>query len=210
MQDGMTEDASDRDLALAAAGGARAALGVLLDRHYDRIYRLSWRLTGSRTDAEDVTQEVCIKLATAIRSFRGESEVSTWIWRIAHNAATDVLRQRQRISVLAPAEMMALVDREDLVSPKVEHVDGGEQLWAAVRKLSGQQQEAVLLVYGEEKSHAEAAGVMGCSEKTVSWHLHEARKRLKKLLAAPPDGQGANSVQAAPLHPQASKAGLEP
>lgn len=205
------EDASDRDLALAAAGGTRVALAALLDRHYDRIHRLAWRLTGSRADAEDVAQEVCIKLATAIRGFRGESEVATWIWRIAYNAATDLLRQRQRTTVLGPSEMMPLVDAAvagaggQWSSPEAR--DEGDRLWAAVRRLSGQQQEAVLLVYGDGKSHAEAALALSCSEKTVSWHLHEARKRLKTLLSENPDDQPA---QASALALKASRVGPKP
>lgn len=225
MHDGMKDDISDRDLALAAANGARSALAALLDRHYDRIHRLAWRLTGSRPDAEDVAQEVCVKLAAAIRSFRGDAEFSTWLWRIAHNAATDVLRQRQRITVLEPSEMMSLVDGNSgevaavqwtaeapsaVAKWATEARDDHDALWAAVRRLSGQQQEAVLLVYGEEKSHAEAAAVMGCSEKTVSWHLHEARKRLKKMLGAGSEGQSLSSVQTTGATPKTAKLGLKP
>jgi RNA polymerase sigma-70 factor (ECF subfamily) len=58
------------------------------------------------------------------------------------------------------------------------------ELWQAVHRLPQQQRDAVLLVYGEDMSHAEAARVMGCQEKTVSWHLHEAKKRLKSALQA--------------------------
>jgi RNA polymerase sigma-70 factor (ECF subfamily) len=176
----LTDDMSDEDLALAAASGGREAFAMLIERHYERIHRLAWRLTGSRPDAEDVAQEVCVKLATAIRSFRGEAAFSTWIWRIAHNAATDFLRQRQRMMPTEASELMTLVDAS---GQTLEPVESGEDgLWAAVRRLSGQQREAVTLVYGEDMSHAEAAVVMGCSEKTVSWHLHEARKRLKSIL----------------------------
>jgi len=176
----LTDDTSDEDLALAAANGGRNAFAKLIDRHYERIHRLAWRLTGSRSDAEDVAQEVCVKLATAIKSFRGEATFSTWIWRIAHNAATDFLRQRQRMTPTEASELMALVDASDAAPEPGEAGDDG--LWAAVRRLSGQQREAVTLVYGEDMSHAEAAAVMGCSVKTVSWHLHEARKRLKSIL----------------------------
>mgnify|MGYP003526529980 FL=1 len=63
-----------------------------------------------------------------------------------------------------------------------------ELLWEAVRQLSEKQRDAVLLVHGEGLGHGAAAAVMGCSESTVSWHIHEARKRLKKMLVA---GQGA-------------------
>jgi RNA polymerase sigma-70 factor (ECF subfamily) len=58
------------------------------------------------------------------------------------------------------------------------------ELWRAVRSLPDQQRDAVLLVYAQDLSHGEAAALMGCSEKTVSWRLHEARKRLRILLEA--------------------------
>jgi RNA polymerase sigma-70 factor (ECF subfamily) len=57
-----------------------------------------------------------------------------------------------------------------------------ESLWAAVRKLPDKQRDAVLLVYGEGLSHATAAEAMAISETTVSWHIHEAKKRLKVLM----------------------------
>lgn len=191
-------EGSDRELARRAAAGEAEAFARLLDRHYDRIHRLAWRLTGSRTDAEDVAQEVCVKLATAVRTYRGDADVGTWIWRITYNAATDVFRARQRISTLEPSEMVTLVD--GLARTSGPHaVMGGQysstsdgqgatsgdaigEVWEAVNRLPGQQRDAVLLVYGEEMSHAQAAEVMGCSEKTVSWHLHTARRRLKTML----------------------------
>ncbi len=173
-------DGSDQELAVQAAAGDAAAFARLVERQYDRIHRLAWRLTGTETDAEDVAQDVCIKLGTAIRAFRGDAEVSTWIWRITYNAATDVLRQRQRIKPFEPSEMMRLIDAPLTITPEADTEP--HQVWARVQELPPKQRDAVLLVYGEEMSHAEAATVMGCSEKTVSWHLHEARKRLKTML----------------------------
>jgi RNA polymerase sigma-70 factor, ECF subfamily len=171
-------DRTDQELAARAAGGCAAAFAALLERHYDRIYRVAWRLLGRQADAEDVAQEVCIKLASAIRSWRGEAEFTTWVYRITCNRALDELRARQRIVALPPSNMQAMIDAP------VESFDAVEQkeLWTAVRSLPDQQRDAVLLVYGEDLSHAEAAHVMACSEKTVSWHLHEARKRLKAML----------------------------
>lgn len=175
-------EVSDRELAVRAAAGDAAAFGTLLERHYDRIYRLAWRLVGSRDDAEDVAQDVCVKLATAIRGWRGEAELSSWIWRIAWNAATDMLRARQRTRATDPSEMASLAEAPIPVTPE-DRVEG-QELWQAVRALPPQQRDAVLLVYGEDMSHGEAAAVLGCSEKTVSWHLHAARKRLKTMLEA--------------------------
>ena len=62
-----------------------------------------------------------------------------------------------------------------------------EELWAAVRRLPDKQREAVTLVYGEGLGHAAVADVMGVAEATVSWHVHEARKRLKQMLLAGED-----------------------
>jgi RNA polymerase sigma-70 factor (ECF subfamily) len=75
-----------------------------------------------------------------------------------------------------------LVDGASGETPESAVLD--QELWQAVRALPEQQRDAVLLVYGEDLKHAEAALIMGCSEKTVSWHLHEAKKRLRKTVQA--------------------------
>lgn len=170
----------DSELAGRAAKGDRTAFGTLIERHYDRIFRMCWRWTGNRATAEDAAQEVCVKLAQAIRSFRGDSSFATWAYRIAFTTATDHLRAAQRLRVVEPSQMMGLVDQATSATPETEMI--GAELWQAVRGLAPQQRDAVLLVYGEDMSHAEAAAILGCTEKTVSWHLHEARKRLKAEL----------------------------
>lgn len=174
--------ARDEELARQAAAGDRAAFAALVEDQYDRVYRMAWRWSGGRETAEDIAQEVMVKLATAIRSFRGESKVSTWIYRITYATAIDALRARQRIVTLAPPDMMALTDGAIATTPEDDYL--GRELWEAVRTLPEQQRDAVLLVYGEDLSHAEAARIMDCTEKTVSWHLFEARKRLRIKLEA--------------------------
>lgn len=177
---------SDDALARAAAVGDEAAFEALIERYYDRFHRLAWRWCGNATDAEDVAQDVCVKLGQAICGWRAEAAFSTWAYRIVYTTATDRLRARQRIRLVEPSKMMMLVEAQsDLAAqPSAEvHVLHGE-LWDEVRRLPDQQRDAVLLVYGEDMNHAEAAAVMGCSEKTVSWHLHEARRRLQVALRA--------------------------
>lgn len=175
------DQTSDGDLARRASQGDRDAFGRLVARHYDRIFRLAWRWTGKRAAAEDVAQDTCVKLATAIRSFRGEASFATWATRIAYTTACDHLKAAARVHLLPPADVMSLAE---MAAETPEDDTLGAELWTQVRQLPGQQRDAVLLVYGEDMSHAEAAAVMGCTEKTVSWHLHEARKRLKVSLAA--------------------------
>lgn len=175
------EETGDGELARRASLGDRVAFASLIARHYDRIFRLAWRWTGRRATAEDVAQDTCVKLAAAIRTFRGEAAFATWATRIAYTTACDHLKAARRVELLAPADVMSLVET---TAGTPEEDTLGAELWTQVRALPGQQRDAVLLVYGEDMSHAEAAAVMGCTEKTVSWHLHEARKRLKLSLAA--------------------------
>ncbi|WP_281802965.1 RNA polymerase sigma factor [Methylocystis echinoides] len=178
----MPGEDGDSDLAQRAAAGDRAAFATLAARHYDRVHALAWRWCGARAEAEDVAQETMEKMARGIRGFRGDCAFSTWAYRIAYTTAVDHLRARARIVPLAPSQMQPLA--EGGADDPPEDVAMNSALWRAVRALPEQQRDAVLLVYGEDMSHAEAAATMGCAEKTVSWHVHEAKKRLKILLEA--------------------------
>lgn len=178
---------TDETLAVRAASGCRASFASLVERHYDRIYRMAWRWTGTRERAEDIAQDVCVKLAGAIRGYRGDAAFTTWLHRIAYTTMVDQLRTTQRMVALEPSEIVRLVDdgaQSDSAEDALIVTDGTRELWTAVRALPPQQRDAVLLIYGEDMSHADAAALMGCSEKTVSWHVHEAKKKLKRSLKA--------------------------
>ena len=170
------------DLVYAAAGGCAAAFAALIDANYDRIHAMAWRWAGNGPDAEDIAQDVCIKLGKAIREFRGEAAFTTWLYRITYNAAIDHLRARQKTLATEPSQIVKLVDRPSDITPETKVM--GAQLWDQVRALPPQQRDSVLLVYAQDLSHSEAAQILGCSEKTISWHLHEARKKLKATLEA--------------------------
>ncbi|MFC3072584.1 RNA polymerase sigma factor [Shinella pollutisoli] len=167
----------ETELVERAASGDRDAFARLIESRYDFIHAVAWRWCGDRQDAEDVAQDVCIRLATAIRGFRSASRFGTWLYAVTLNAARDQLRKRRRAEWREAAYL-----REQAVLGCGEAEDDGEALWRAVRQLPDRQRDAVLLIYGEGLSHAAAADVLGCAETTVSWHVHEARKRLKVLL----------------------------
>ena len=171
--------AADDSLAQLAAAGDAAAFDRLIERHYDRFHRLAWRWCGNTGDAEDVAQDVCVKLASILRSFDGRSAFTSWLYRVTLNAVRDMQRARSRrgrnvdrYAEVAPDEY--LPDQEDSAAAK--------EMWDAVRRLPDQQRDAVLLIYAEGMSHAEAGVIMGCKEATVSWHVHEAKKTLRGLL----------------------------
>jgi RNA polymerase sigma factor (sigma-70 family) len=168
-------DDPDADLLAGALAGERGALGPLLERHYDRIHGLAWQLTGSRADADDIAQDVCCTLVERIGSFRGESRFITWLCGIVFNACRDHHRRRrsfsgfaQRLSVLAG--LTRGPDGRDL----------HDAMWvkSAIAGLPAAYRDTVVLVAGQQLTHAEAAAILGVAEATVSWRLHEARRML--------------------------------
>ena len=173
----MTGDERDPDgsLVSAAIGGDRDAFGELLHRHYDRIHAIAWQMTGSRADADDIAQDVCCLLVEKIGSFRGEAKFSTWLCGIVVNCCRDHHRRRrsfqgftQQLTVLAG--LARGPDGRDL----------HDQVWidSAIGRLKPAYRDTVTLVVGQQLTHAEAAEVLGITESTVSWRMHEVRRIL--------------------------------
>ena len=168
-----------RALVVRAQNGDAEAFAELIEDHYDLIHRTAWKWCGNRDDAEDIAQDVCVKLGRAIAGFDGRSAFSSWVYRITLNAVRDMQRAGKRRGKYADA--YAEISPEDQPAEQ-EEAATSSQLWAAVRQLPEKQRDAVLLVYAEELSHAAAAEIMGIKEATVSFHVHEARKTLRGLL----------------------------
>lgn len=170
---------SNNDLVRRAAGGDRAAFAALVGEHYDFMFRTAYKWCGNRADAEDVAQDVCVRLARALGSFDGRSAFTSWLYRVVLNAVRD--RQRQGARRAKQADALREVSASD-VAPDQESAVAERQLWDAVRRLPEKQRDAMLLVYAEERSHAETAQIMGVKESTVSWYVHEAKKALKDMI----------------------------
>lgn len=176
LQSGETPDGV---LVARARDGDRSAFGDLVSRHYDFVYRIAYRWCANRADAEDIAQEVCARLGRAIRDYRGGGAFTTWLYTLTLNAVRDMKRKSARES----AKLGAFGEQARLAGDGDSRAEAATQeLWEAVRALPDKQRDAVLLVYGEGLGHAAAAEVMGISETTVSWHVHEAKKRLKTLM----------------------------
>lgn len=168
-----------KSLVARAAGGDRAAFAELVSAHYDMIYRTAYKWCRSAPDAEDVAQEVCVKLAGVLKSYDGRAAFSSWLYRITLNAVRDMQRKRSRETRRADALAEVAPD----AAPADQEDDmATSELWQAVMALPEKQRDAVMLVYSEEMSHAEAGEVMGCKPNTVAWHIHEAKKALKGLM----------------------------
>ena len=174
------DERTDDALVRRAAAGDREAFAELLNRHYDRIYRVAVRVLGDAEEAADLAQDVCVGLPAKLATWRGESRFETWLYRVVVNAARDALRRkavRQR-SERSYAELDALERTGD---------DAGKcaSAWLrrALARLSDDLRMTVSLVLEEGLRHAQAGEVLGVSESTVSWRMHEVRRRLRALAA---------------------------
>ncbi len=178
----MMDKPIDTELIERASGGDRRAFELLAKRHYTLVYRAAYKFTGSREDAEDVAQEVFMKLGRAIYHFRGDSSFTTWLYRITVNVVRDFQRgeARKRTREGAYIEEKRY---EELGAVRDDNPVSAARLYREVKGLPVKLIDAVILVYSEGLSHGEAAVTLGCAEATVSWRLFQARKKLKKIFA---------------------------
>ncbi len=186
----MKKNNNDDDLASRAASGDGAAFRELLNRHYDRVFRVVYSVLRNTSDAEDVTQEIWAALPLKLRQWRGKAKLTSWLHRIALNAAKDFLRKsasRAR-TVEGYAEMESLT--------RAETKDTQRRLtWlqSALELLSDDLRETAVLTLSEDMNFAQAAEVLGVAEGTVAWRMSEIRKRLK-ILATKDNGIGQEAL----------------
>lgn len=170
-------DGTDEELAAAAAAGEGAAFAALLERVYDRLFGLCFRLTGARAEAEDLTQDICAALPAKLAQFDGRSKVTTWLYRVAVNAAHDRRRRQATHAKAADGWGDWEVARQASIS---ETADRTTWLMTAMTTLPPDLRDTLALVL-DDLTHAEAAQILGVSEGTISWRVSEAKKRLRAL-----------------------------
>jgi len=171
-------DTSDEALAVAAADGDREAFTTLLTRHYDRLFAFSFRLMGTRDQAEDLTQDICAALPGKLRGFRGEARFTTWLYRVAVNASHDRRRRRATRTKAADGWGDWEVNRQATMR---ENREGLDWLTQAMQALPDDLRDTVALILGEEMKQAEAARVLDVSEGTIAWRMSEVKKRLRAI-----------------------------
>lgn len=173
----MRMTSSDSELARAAGNGDAAAFTALLERRYDGLFRLCFRLTGSKPEAEDLTQDICAALPAKLHSFQGDAAFTTWLYRIAVNAAHDRRRKQATQAKAATGWGDWELNRQAVNAQTAEQVDW---LTTAMRALPHDLGDTLALVL-DDMTHAATAQVLGVSEGTVSWRISEAKKHLRAL-----------------------------
>jgi RNA polymerase sigma-70 factor (ECF subfamily) len=187
--------ASDEELLAAHLQGDQTAFGALMARHERRIYGLCFRVLGNREDAEDATQEAFIGAFRRAASFRGEAAFSTWLYRIAVNAATDQARRRGRSRTVPLAteethrEVATVGDPGGAVATSLT-------VQAALRSVPEDFRIALILcdLYGF--AHAQAAEILGVPLGTVKSRVFRGRLALGQMCAEREEGARAGTQAA--------------
>jgi RNA polymerase sigma-70 factor, ECF subfamily len=182
----------DQAKAERATGANAQAFNTLVQRYQRRIFRLSFHLVRTGAEAEDVTQETFVRAYQAIDRFDGRSEPFTWLYRIAVNLSLNTLRSRKPMRDSTPSDDPRI---EALLLEKRPSQGGDPATAAQQRQLAAALCEGVdtlsttlrttlILVCIDGTAHEDAAKILGCSEGTVAWRVHEARRKLREYLAS--------------------------
>jgi RNA polymerase sigma-70 factor (ECF subfamily) len=174
----------DAELLQAIAGGDRLAFDRLSRRHLDRAYGVAMRMTGSRADAQDVVQDVFLRLWQRPDAWRpGQAQFSTWLYRVVVNRCLDLKRRPKGTdldSVEEPQDPDANAEDSLLEAERNRALDG------AVNQLPERQKAAIVLTYTAGLRNAEAASAMDISVKAFEALLVRAKRELRDYLT----GQG--------------------
>lgn len=171
--------------------GKAGALAELVHKYQRRIYRIAMQITRNHEDASDVTQETFLKVYESIYSLRRKGAFETWVYRIAVNKATNLVKRRNRrcessLSAVCENDVHFGSGRNsNLINVPHLHVEKQElqkTVTQAVNSLSLKHRTVVVLYEFEGLTHVEIASILGCSEGTVRSRLHYARKQLRDRL----------------------------
>ena len=171
----------------AAAGGDEAAFEKLVTVHQKHVYNLALKLTGNPEDAMDASQDAFLRAFRSLKSFRGESRVSVWLYRLTYNASMDIIR-RSRRGVLIPMPSdeegaeLEVPDPSPTPDEVAERRDELRQVREAIAELDEDKRRILLMREYSGMSYADIADAMGLEEGTVKSRLARARVALAEKL----------------------------
>lgn len=179
----------EKVLLARAKKGEIAAFESLMTAYENRVYTLALRSTGSEQDAADITQEVFLRAWKSLDSFRGDSSLSTWLYRVTSNLCVDFARKRAAEGNIASIDdtespAASIPDPARTIQPEqaVENQELREELQHALAQLSEEHRKVVLLRDVAGLTYTEIARTLGLEEGTVKSRLARARNSLRKIL----------------------------
>jgi len=186
---------SDQDIVALARAGAEPAYRELIRRYERPIFSLLYRMVRDRELAEDLAQETFVKALNAIESYRPEFKFSSWIFKIANNAAIDHLRRRELDTLslegsphaetpdAIEATALQIGARQESPLDAVEARELGGQIEVAIARLRPEYRSCILLRHVEGRAYEEIAEILGLPLGTVKTYIHRARNELREALA---------------------------
>lgn len=180
----MAQSTIDGDVIRACQEGDRDAFCRLFETYKDRVFSIAmYSLSGDEAAASDVTQQTFLKLMSSIKQFRGDSEFTTWLYRMVVNACIDEQRRRKRF--LPWGDSMPQPKPEDR-RPQEKHlvrIEVSNEIRIAINELKPRFRLPILLKYIEGLSYEEIAAVLNCSKGTVASRLNRGHRQLANRLA---------------------------
>ena len=186
---------TDQEVVLLARSGREAAYRELIRRYERPVFALLFRMVRDRELAEDLSQETFIKALNAIESYRPEFKFSSWIFKIANNAAIDHLRRRELDTLSldgsphaeTPEAMQATAlqigARQESPLDTVEAKELGSEIEAAIGRLRPEYRSCILLRHVEGRAYEEIAEILDLPLGTVKTYIQRARTELRVALA---------------------------
>lgn len=196
----MNELHNEERLIEACRQGDRESFRQLFELHKDRVWSVALHFIGDEAAARDITQQVFLKLFTAINHFRGEAGFSTWLYRLTVNACLDEQRRRRRFlsfdffktgdgsslgrNLMEQQQAKQFEQQLQAMAQEDHHaqLEISAAVKAAVKELKPKLRMAILLKYFEGLSYEEMASVLGCSAGTVASRLNRGHRELARKL----------------------------
>src|SRR6476660_5970062 len=174
-------DLDERALVEACLSGRSAAFDVIVERHRRAVYLLCYRFVSNHEDASDLSQDVFLRAYRGLRSFRGQSSLATWLYRIGVNVCLNRVSAKKLLS--ESIEDRQFVDETAESAPdRLLKDERGARVRAAIAQLPRKQRATLVLRMYHEMSHQEIADVLGSSVGAVKANFFHARSNLKKML----------------------------
>ncbi len=181
-------DPTDAELIERAKTGDAKAMELILTRHEQRVYRFGLRMCGNEDDARDVLQETLLAAFKNLGTFRGDSQISTWLYQVARSFCIKQRRRREgepaRHEAIETSEVKHLATDAAEPDTRTHAKQVGQVIQAAMNTLQEDYREALVLRDVEGLSAEEAAGVVGIEVGALKSRLHRARIQLKLSLSA--------------------------
>ena len=169
---------NDNELIQQYQNGSNAAFDELVRKYLDEVYRFFVKLTNDEMDAEDLAQDVFLKLHKSLKKFRFEANFKTYLYRVNVNAANNYLGRSKWRKWLHLDQSPEQVDDE----PSIESEWTKSELWDAIAKLPKTQRMVVTMRVAQSMPHKDIADIIGISESSVKTNYHYGINQLKKQL----------------------------